>query len=375
MSKRSSLTDLEDDSLDGYKTDIRTGREVLVDSKTLFAYYDGRKVGRWDDNFSTVITDRPTEGIKKCAAAGGGGDCENEMEVQQSANDSLKDDMDELITGMGKLNTGPIKVMIIPFAHGGVRQATDAAKRLVKGMDVKLITSTSGTCTLMKPNSYFELFSAIAIRVRSGDYIKNPIFDKQLLDYFNNFQNHTVATAGLGTPTYLEDINEQWFRVVSKQTPEGYFDVVSNTYKLFDFDDKNTSTKIYEPIPKDNPLWDVIEPIKRIVFHLFGIDFKPSDYNDKPFVIYMYIDHNGKFRAGITPDTYTGITLHEILHNTDQSIKGELEGRPVRYVVADPNCAYGDATLKFGGKRKYKKHTKRKTKKRKTKKRKTKKCT
>jgi hypothetical protein len=72
----------------------------------------------------------------------------------------------------------------------------------------------------------------------------------------------------------------------------------------------------------------------------------------------MYIDHNGNFRGGITPKTYTNITLHEILHNTHESIKSEL-GRDVHYVFADPNCAYGDPTLKFGGKRKYKKHTKR----------------
>ena len=91
----------------------------------------------------------------------------------------------------------------------------------------------------------------------------------------------------------------------------------------------------------------------------------------------MYIDPKGIFKVGITPNTYEDITLHKILDSTNKSIKTELGelGRKVHYVFADPNCAYGDVNQKFGGKRKYKKHTKRKTKKPKTKKRKTKKCT
>jgi len=277
--------------------------------------------------------------------------------------------IDEITKGVRDLNMGPIKVVVMPFAHGGVRPATNIDTQLVEGMDVKLITSTSGTCTLVRSDSYIKLLSTIATRVKFRKHTTDPNFDKQLLEYFNNFQNYTVNIGGFGTPTWLPEIGKYWHRISSTQTPEGYFDLVSDTYEMTDFNDKSTSTKIYGPIPETDVLWGAIQPIANLM------KVKASDYRDKPFVIYMYIDPKGIFKVGITPKTYYGITLHQILYNTNESIKTELgeSGRNVHYVFADPNCAYGDVNQKFGGKRKYKKHTKRKTKKRKTKKRKTKK--
>jgi hypothetical protein len=271
-------------------------------------------------------------------------------------NDEGKNDagIEQITRGMSDLNLGPIKVVIMPFAHGGVSEATPEEKPMVEGMDVKLITSTSGTCTLMRPDSYLKLLSTIAARVKFRDHTENPEFDKQLLEYFNNFQNYTVSELGFGTPIYLPEINKYWHRIPSEQTPEGYVNVVSDTYDMNVFNDATTSTKNYGPIPNTDPLWSVIQPIAKIM----NVD--ANDYSEMPLVIYMYIDQNGKFRGGITPNTYTGITLHKILHNTNESIKKELGGRNVHYVFADPNCAYGDPNLKFGGKRKYKKHTKRK---------------
>ena len=268
--------------------------------------------------------------------------------------------IDEITKGVRDLNMGPIKVVVMPFAHGGVRPATNIDTQLVEGMDVKLITSTSGTCTLVRPDSYIKLLSTIATRVKFRKHTTDPNFDKQLLEYFNNFQNYTVNIGGFGTPTWLPEIGKYWHRIPSTQTTEGYFELVSDTYEMTDFNDKSTSTKIYGPIPQTDVLWGAIQPIANLM------KVKASDYMDKPFVIYMYINQKGIFKVGITPNTYKGITLHEILESTNESIKKELTNesikkestRKVHYVFADPNCSYGDNMCTFGEKSKNKRHTK-----------------
>jgi len=279
------------------------------------------------------------------------------------------DGITEITRGMSDLNMGPIKVVVMPFAHGGVQPATSADARLIDGMDVKLITSTSGTCTLMRPDSYIKLLSTIATRVKFRKHTTDPNFDNQLLDYFNNFQNYTVNAEDLGTPTYLPEMNKYWHRLPSKQTHEGYVDVVSDTYEMTNFNNKDICTKVYGPIPKTDVLWSAIQPIANLM------KINAIDYSNKPFVIYMYINQKGIFKVGITPNTYNGITLHEILESTNESIKKELTNesikkeltnesikkestRKVHYVFADPNCSYGDSGCTFGEKSKNKRHTK-----------------
>ena len=282
--------------------------------------------------------------------------------------EKVDDSLEEITKGMGDLHIGPIKVVIMPFAHGGIIPSTKDEQKKIEGMDIKLITSTPGTCTLMKQDSYIKLLSTIAARVKFRDHTQNPNFDNQLLEYFNNFQNYTVSDTVFETSIYIPEINKYWHRLPSKQTQEGYIDILSDTYRMYNYNDKTPSTKIYGPIPESDPLWDVIQPIAR----LMGVN--AGDYRESPFVIYMYIDQNGVFRGGITPNTYRGITLNQILYNTNESIKNEL-GKKVHYVFADPNCTYGDANLKFGGRlsKKHAKHSKKriKTNKNKTNKNKT----
>ena len=277
--------------------------------------------------------------------------------------------IDEITKGVRDLNMGPIKVVVMPFAHGGVRPATNIDTQLVEGMDVKLITSTSGTCTLVRSDSYIKLLSTIATRVKFRKHTTDPNFDNQLLDYFNNFQNYTVNAEDLGTPTYLPEMNKYWHRLPSKQTHEGYVDVVSDTYEMTNFNNKDICTKVYGPIPKTDVLWSAIQPIANLM------KINAIDYSNKPFVIYMYRNQKGIFKVGITPNTYNGITLHEILESTNESIKKELTNesikkeltnesikkestRKVHYVFADPNCSYGDSGCTFGEKSKNKRHTK-----------------
>ena len=293
--------------------------------------------------------------------------------------------------------------MIIPFAHGGIRNASDEDKQLVEGMDVKLITSTSGTCTLIYPDSYLKLLSPIATRVKFKEHTRNPNFDNQILEYFNNYQDYTVHKAvnyyntvkylGL-KPTYIPEIKRWWYKIPNTHRldpktltdlsishddllKQGYkfneetkyyekmnpVDVVSNTYEMKCFNGQTTCTKVYGSIPETDPLWNAIQPIAR----LMGVN--AGDYRESPFVIYMYIDQNGVFRGGITPNTYRGITLHEILHNTNENIKHEL-GKDFRgkihYVFADPNCSVivgaGSDEQRGKGKRKsIKKHKSKKS--------------
>ena len=241
--------------------------------------------------------------------------------------------------------------MIIPFAHSGVRNASDEEKQLVEGMDVKLITSTSGTCTLISPDSYLKLLSPIATRVHYNEHTNNPNFNNQILEYFNNYQHYTVNNTvnyyntvnNLGLkPTYIPEIKRWWYKIPSKQTLDGHMNIVSNTYEMKCFNEQTTCTKVYDSIPETDPLWSAIQPIAGIM-HV-----EASEYREKPFIIYMYIDQNGKFMSGITPDTRIGITLHEILHNTNETIKSKLEKDvPVHYVFADPNCSYGDPNCSF----------------------------
>ena len=343
----------------------------------------------------------------------------NDALSEVNINDVEKNDegIEEITKGIGNLNIGPIKVVIIPFAHGGVRDASDNEIQLVKGMDVKLITSTSGTCTIIYPDSYLKLLSPIATRVKFKEHTNNPNFDNQILEYFNNYQHYTVNKAvdhyneveylGL-KPTYIPEIKRWHYKIPNTHRldpktlmnrnidtddllKQGYkfneekkyyekmrepVDVVSNTYEMKCFNDQTTCTKVYGSIPETDPLWGAIQPIARIM------NVKASDYSEKPFVIYMYIDQNGNFRKGITLNTYIGITLHEILHNTNETIKHELrKDVPMHYVFADPNCSSwfsGDPNCSFyvpncGKTPKSKSKTKKsKTKKSKTKKSKSK---
>jgi hypothetical protein len=277
----------------------------------------------------------------------------SEMEIKDDDDD---DDIEELTKGIDNLNLGPIKVVIMPFAHGGVIPITPKikSKKWLEGLDVQLITSTSGTCTLMKNDSYLKLFATLVSRVKYSDHTKNTNFDRQLVDYFNNFQNQTVLDTIFYKKPYPQvirtELNEEKVRIESNQTKEGYIDIISNTYKMYNLTDVSTDTKIYGPIPENDPLWDFINPITNIM----GVN--AIDYSEKPLAIYMYVDNKGVFRRGIIPDTYSGITLHEILHITNEHIKSESK-RKFHYVFADPNCSY-KPSLTAGGKvskQKYKK--------------------
>ena len=284
---------------------------------------------------------------------------------------NIKDDADdagveEITRGvsdfnLGPINLDPITVVIIPFAHGGVRQSALNEQKLIEGMNVKLITSTPGTCTLIKPNSYVHLLSTTANIVKSKNSTTNVDYDNQLLENFNTFQNYVVDETISSTPTrYIPKLGKNWHSIPSKQVPEGYIYVVSNTYAMTDFNDINTNTKNYSSIPQTDPLWTAFLTVAK----LLKID--PTNYSEKVFVIYMYIDQNGYFKIGITPNTTANITLNQILYNTNESIKNKLGGRDAHYIFADPNCAYGDENIKFGGrsskktkKRNYKKTNKR----------------
>ena len=272
--------------------------------------------------------------------------------------------VDDLTDALGKLSLGPIKVIIVPFAHGGVRELTEVEKRDwietdIKDKDVKLITSTSGTCTLIKPDSYITLLTKIASKVKfqyhdtGASY--GASFDSQLLDWFNHLQNDILLQSGL--PPGVS--------VIPYKTSS--ISVVTDTYKMSTLNTGSNSTKIYQHIPQEDPLWDALQPVARIM----GSSAKA--YAAKPFVIYMYNDQNGNFRGGITPNTRTGITLHEILHIIHEKIKTDLPGKEMHYVVADPNCSAGEIGIRFAGGRsskKYKKNTKRNKKKSKKKSRK-----
>ena len=244
-----------------------------------------------------------------------------------------------------------IKVLIIPVAHGGVRDTLQDEKKLVQGMDVKLITSTPGTCTLMSPNSYTHLISSIAAIVKSNNHYQYD-FENQLLEFFNIYQNYTVDKSITKQPMYTEQ-GKKWHRIQSNRVPEGYIDVVANTYTISDYNDNTTSTKMYYPIPKKDPLWYAFLAVTKVM----NVD--PLNYSEIPFVIYMYKDHNNVFHVKISPSTNTtkNISLNQILYNTNKTIKKELEGRDVCYIVADPNCSY---KIKSGGRssKKYKKNKK-----------------
>ncbi len=301
----------------------------------------------------------------------------NELTLTDKTLTDKDGSVDDLTDAFGKLNLGPIKVIIVPFAHGGVRELTKAERddwieTDIKDKDVKLITSTSGTCTLIKPDSYITLLTKIASKVKFQYHDSGTGygagFDSQLLDWFNHLQNDILLQSGI-PQTYplkqssIDDKKTGW----ELPYKESSIDVVTDTYSMSTLNKISNSTKIYEPIPKDDPLWPALQPVARIM------GSSAEAYLEMPFVIYMYNDQNGNFRGGITPNTQNRITLHEILHIIHEKIKTDLPGKEMHYVVADPNCSAGDQGITFAGGRsskKYKKNTKRSKKKSKKKSRK-----
>jgi len=272
-----------------------------------------------------------------------------------TSNNNFKNNNDntinELSDDFSKLNISPIKVIVIPFAHSGVMQSTLNNKQLIKKMDIKLITSTPGTCTFIYPTSYITLLNGIIAEIKLRSHITHFNFDNYLLNYFNNFQNKSIEPV-INSNTYVTERNTHVIRHPNTQVKEKYIDLLQNTYKMYDYTYKTPTTKYYTPIPKNDPLWNAFQPIAHIM------NVNPLDYTNSPFVVYMFVDHNGIFKAGIAPNTHSGITINKILYNINEIVTNELPSKQkVHYLVADPNCAYvkygisGDTMkLKFGGK-------------------------
>ena len=270
------------------------------------------------------------------------------MDESDESNDF--DDMESLTKGFSDMSMGPIKVLIIPFAHGGVKTATPDEKELVKGMDIKLISSVPGTCTYQNPISYIQLYTNLKTRVVFKKHVKKLDFDNQLLEYYNWLQNSLLDTL-ISPDTFVETPGrplQSWKKVPYSGVSEGHIHVLKNTYEMKDFNSTTPTTKKYEPIPPGDPVFPSFEALARI------IKVNPKMFAEKPFIIYMYVNKDGVFTEGITPDTYTGISLNEILYNTNEAIgkelgEEEMKKHGVHYVVADPNCSYGDPAHKFGG--------------------------
>ena len=263
--------------------------------------------------------------------------------------DEYFDEVRSLTKGFSDMSMGPIKVLIIPFAHGGVRPATPDEKELVKGMDIKLISSVPGTCTHQNPKAYIYLYTMIKTGVVFNKHDLLNV-DNNLLQYYNWLQNSLLET--IYSPDKFVETpgrpSQSWTTAPSSQVSEGYIHLLKNTYEMKDFNSTTPTTKIYDPIPPEDPLFPSFDALSRI------IKVNPKMFAEKPFIIYMYVNKDGVFTEGITPDTYTGISLNQILYNTNRAIgielgEEEMKKHGVHYVVADPNCSYGDPAHKFGG--------------------------
>jgi len=205
--------------------------------------------------------------------------------------------------------------------------------------------------------SYLEILLRIMNSVKYENYVRDPDYDNRLIAFLNLYQNQIVNKYVSGKPIYIPELNKEWHRIPSTQTPEGYINLVSDTYSMSNFNDTTTSTKYYQPIPDGDQIRDAFLTVAQYM----NID--ANEYNTNPFIIYMYLDQYDNFRVGITPNTYKNITTNEILFNINRSITGEIDTKDIKlqYIFADPNCAYGDEKLKFGGRssKKHKKFTKR----------------
>ena len=284
--------------------------------------------------------------------------------------DTTTDDVEEITRGMSNLTLlEPIKVVIIPFAHGGIKSSSKQNQELVHGMDVKLISATSGTCTMQSQQSYLEVLLRIVNSVKYENYIRDPNYENKLIEFLNFYQNQVVNSMVSTKPIYIPELRKDLHELPTTLASEGYVKVLSDTYSMTIFNDTVTSTKYYEPIPDGDPIRDSLETVAQFM----NID--PNEYNTKPFIIYMYLDRYNNFNIGITQNTYKYITINEVLFNVNRSITCAMDTKNIKlqYIFADPNCSYGDYTLKFGGKspkknRKFTKHNTNKKNKKKSRK-------